>query len=127
MRVSSDGLKIVLVGKKGIRGSREAAAKIRRHGFDNVFLPEKAVTAPGSEIRHAEVGDSAQAFDLIPELGLRPRIQNVETEFSQLLQIGSGSQLVDDGERIELPHRRVGPEAVERQMKPAVLDREFVV
>ena len=127
MRIGSNRLEIVLVGEEGVRGSGEAAAQIRRHGFDHIFLPEKAVAAAGSEVGDAEIGNSAQALDLAPQLGLCLSVQNVETELAQLFQIGSGPQLVDDGERIEFPHRGLSPEAVEGEMKVAVFDREFIV
>src|SRR5208283_4001854 len=37
-----------------------------------------------------------------------------------------GSQLVKNGERVELPHGRLGPQAVERQQKLAVFDRQRI-
>ena len=36
-------------------------------------------------------------------------------------------QLADDGERVELPHGGIGPEAVEGEMELAVVDGELVV
>ena len=66
MGVGSNRLEIVFVGQKGVRSSDEAAAKIGRHGFDNIFLPQKAVPPTGSEIRNAEARYAAQPFDLAP-------------------------------------------------------------
>src|ERR1019366_10600591 len=51
----------------------------------------------------------------------------VKTELAQLFQIGPGPQLTDDGERIEFPHGGIDPQAVEGEMKAAVLDRQLVV
>ncbi len=77
MRVGSDGLKIVLVGEEGVGGSGESAAQIRRHSFDYIFLPKKTVAAAGTEICDAEMGNSAQALDLVPQLGLGLGVQDV--------------------------------------------------
>ena len=55
-----DRLQVVLVGEEGVRGSGKAAAKIRSHGFDNVFLPEETVAAPGCRSpgsAHARIRD----------------------------------------------------------------------
>src|SRR4029077_444055 len=122
MRVGSDGFKIVLMSEESIRGSRKSAAEICCHRIDHVFLPEEAVTAPSSEVCHGEAGDAAQALDLAPEFCFRPGIQDVETELAQFFQTGSGLELVKDGKRIEFPHGRLGPQAVEGEMELSVLD-----
>ena len=83
MRVGANRFEIVLVREEGVRGSGEAAAQIRRHGFDHIFLPEKTVTTPGSEIGDAQMRNSAQALDLAPQFGLRLRVQNVEAELAE--------------------------------------------
>src|ERR1022692_5310118 len=127
MRIGYNRFEVVLVGKESVRSSGKTAAQIRRHGFNNVFLPQEAMAAPSAKVRHGQIGDTAQPLDLVPQLGLRLGVQDVEAELAQPFQIGSGPQLVDDGERIELPHGCVGPQTVERQMKAAVLHRELVV
>src|SRR5258708_22678434 len=113
----------MLMGEEGIRGSGKGAAEIHRHGVDHVFLPEEAVTAPGSEIGYGQAGNATQAFDLAPEFCFRPGIQDVETELAQFFQTGSGLEFVQDGKCIEFPQGCLGPKSVEREMELAVLDR----
>src|SRR6266404_4331260 len=113
----------MFMGEEGIRGSGKSAAEIRCHGIDHIFLPEEAVTAAGSEIGHGQTGNAAQALDLAPEFRFRPGIQNVKAELAQFFQTGSGLEFVKDGKRIEFPHRRLGPKAVEREMELSFLDR----
>src|SRR6202020_2528708 len=101
MRVGSDRFQIVFMGEKGIRGSREGAAEIRRHGIDHVFLPEEAMAAASSEVGDGEARDAAQALDLAPEFRLRPRVQNIKAELAQSLQRRPGFQFVEDGKRVK--------------------------
>ena len=98
--------------KKCVGGAGKTAAQVRCHRLDHVFLPQKTVTAPRAEIRDRQSGHAAHALDLLPQLRLRLGIQNVEVEFAELLEIRARAQFVDDGQRVKLPHRRVGPEAV---------------
>ena len=120
-------LEVVLMREKGVRRSYKPAAEIGSHRLDDVLLPQKAVPAPGSEIRHAQTGHATQALNFAPELRLRPGIQNVEIELAQLLQTSSRPQLVEDGERIEFPHRGCGPIAFEGQMELAIFYRQRII
>ena len=82
MRIGADRLQVVLVRKKSIRGSGEAVAKVRRHRLYHIFLPQKAVAAARTEIRHGKIGHAAQALDLVPQFRLGLGIQNVEAELA---------------------------------------------
>src|SRR5208283_1441512 len=113
----------MLMGEKGIRGSGECATEIRCHGIDHVFLPKEAVAAAGSEVSHGQTGNAAQPLDLAPEFSFCPGIQDVETELTQFFQSGSSLEFVENGKRVEFPHRGFGPKAVERQEELSVLDR----
>ncbi len=85
------------------------------HGLDDVFLPEEAVAAAGAEVADVEAGDAAQALHLFPEAGLGAGVEDVELELGEVLEAGAGFELVDDGERVDLPHGGLGPEAVESE------------
>src|ERR1700730_7504002 len=74
-----------------------------------------------------QIGDANQLFDLSPQFGFRSRVEDVQSELAQLLQTGPGFQFIDDCKGIELPHRGIGPQAFEGQVKLAVLDRQLVV
>src|SRR6266550_1036145 len=111
------------MGEKGVRRSNKATAETGSHRLDHVLLPQEAVSAPGSEIRHAQIRHAAQPFNFAPKFRFRPSIQNVEIELAQLLHIGSGPKFVEDSESIEFPHGGVRPIAIEGQMELAVLDR----
>src|ERR1017187_7727344 len=127
MRIGADCFQIMLVGKERVRGSDKATAQIGSHGLDDVFLPQKAVATASSEIGNAKTGNTAQAFNLAPQLGLRRGVEDVEMKFAQSLQVGPGSQLVQDGEGVEFPHRRISPQTVEGQMKLTILDRQRIL
>ena len=122
MRIRPNRFKVVLMGEKSVRRSNEAATEIGSHRLDRVLLPQKAVPASGSEIRHAQTGHTAQALNFAPEFRFGPGIQNIEVELVQFFHIGSRPQLVQDRERIEFPHGGFRPIAIEGQMELAVVD-----
>src|ERR1700730_4389723 len=101
MRIGSNRFQIMLVSQEGIRGSGKSGPEIRRHGLNYIFLPEKTVTAAGPEVRHMQIGNANQLFDLAPQLGFRPGIQDVQAELAQPFEIGPGLQLIDDRKGIE--------------------------
>ena len=122
MRIRPNRFKVVLMGEKSVRRSNKATTEIGSHRLDRILLPQKAVPAPGSEIRHAQTGNAAQALNFAPEFRFRPGIQNIEIKLAQLFHVGSRSQLVEDRERIEFPHGSFWPIAFEGQMELAVID-----
>src|SRR6266446_4743345 len=85
MRIGSNRLKVVLMREKGVRRSNEAAAQIRSHRLDHIFLPQKAVPAAGSEIRHAQTWHAAQALNLAFLFQAEAGIRDIEIELAQLL------------------------------------------
>jgi len=81
-----------------------------------------AWSAARSEIAEAQSRRAAQAFHFLPEFCFGPSIENVQFEFAQALQVGARLQFADGRERINLPHRRGGPKAVEGEGELPVLD-----
>src|SRR5450432_2568827 len=127
MRIRSNRLQIVLVGEESVRRSDKTVAKIRSHRHDHIFLPQKTMPAARAKVRDAKPGHATQSLDLAPQLCLGPRIENVEPELAQRLQLSARFQLVQDRERIEFPHRGLGPGALECQVDLAVLYRQVIV
>src|SRR6476646_4529218 len=127
MSVGSDRFQIMLVGEKGVPGTNEIAAQIGGHRIHNVFLPQKAVPPAGSEVSDTQSWDAAEALDLVPQFRFRPRVKNVEAELAQRLQLRPRLQLVENGQRVQLPHRGRGPRSLKRQFNLAVTDPELVV
>ena len=115
MRIGADGFKIVLVGEIGVGAAGEVGAEHVAHGLHHILLPEKAVAAAGAEVADVQAGNAAQALHLLPQAGLGARIENVEFELAQALEAGARLQLVDGRERVDLPHCRLGPQAVEAE------------
>ena len=62
---------------------------------------------PKSEMRRSGSARSRSTF--VPQLRLGARIEDVEREAAHALQRRARAQLVDDGERRDLPHRGVRP------------------
>ena len=83
--------------------------------------------AAGAEVADAEIGNAAQAFHLFPEPRLGAGVENVEFELAQMLERGARLQFADLGERVDLPHRRSRPEALEAELQLAVADGELIV
>ena len=127
MRVGSDRFQIVLVRQEGVRRADEIAPQIRRHGDDNIFLPQKAVPPPRAKVGDAQLRNAAQPLNLAPQLGLGARIENVEPELAQCLQLRARLQFVENRQRIEFPHRGLGPRAFERQMDLPVAHRKLII
>ena len=96
------------------------------HGLDDVLLPEEAVTAAGAELGDADVGDGAEEFDLVPELGFGAGVEDVELHLVEAGERGAGAHLADQGEGVDLPHGDLGPEAGETQDKLAIVLGDFV-
>ncbi len=89
MRVRADGFQVVLIGQISVGSAAEGAAEDVAHGFYDVFLPEEAVAAARSEITEPEPRCAAQAFHFFPEFCLGARIENVQLEFGEALQVGA--------------------------------------
>ena len=66
---------------------------------------------PKSERRRPST--SPEEFDLVPEAGLGAGVEDVELELVEGGEGGAGLHLADDGERVDLPHGDLGPEAGE--------------
>src|SRR6185312_1776391 len=117
---------VVLVGEEGIGGTGEAFAEAGAHGLDDIFLPEEGVAASCAELGDADARDGAEELDLVPEAGLGARVKDVKLHLVQLRKRGAGSHLADKGERVDLPHRDLGPEAGEADGELARMLRDFV-
>ena len=116
----------MLVGEVGVGGAFEGGAQDVAHGFDDVFLPEKTVTAAGAKIADAEIGDAAEASHFFPEFGLGAGVEDIEFEFAEALEAGASFQLADGGEGVDLPEGGVGPESAEGQGELAGLGGKFI-
>ena len=121
MGIRADGFQVMLVGKIGIRAAGKAFAQYVAHRDHNVLVPQKAMPPPRPKVAHAQPRYAAQTFHLFPQPRLGTRIKNIELKFAQFLQAGPCLQLVDHRERVNLPHRRLGPRALEAQRELPIL------
>ena len=78
-------------------------------------MPQKAVPSPRPKVADAQFWNTAQPLHLLPEPGLGPRVEYVEFKLAQPLQAGARLQLIDGGQSIDLPHRRLCPKTVESE------------
>src|SRR5216683_8213559 len=127
MRVGADRFQVVLIGEIGIGSSAEGVAENVAHGFNDVFLPEEAVAAASSEVAEAQSRRAAEPLHFFPEFCFGAGIENIQLEFAEALQVGACLQFADGGKRINFPHRRGRPKAVETEGELAVLNAQFVV
>ncbi len=67
-----------------------------------------------------------QLLDLRPHLGLGAGIEDVQREWAEPFHRRARAQLVDDRERRDFPHRRLGPAATKGQFELAVTTRQLV-
>jgi len=82
----------------------------------------KLCLAPGSENPpRSDWAGRASALNLAPEFRFARAYKIIEIELAQLFRLALVS-LIEDGERIEFPHRGFGPIAIEGQMELAVLE-----
>ena len=87
------------------------------------------MAAAGAEIGDLQRtlgGERAQTLDLAPQLGLGAGVEHVEVEAAHAAHGGARAQLVDDRQRRDLPHRRVGPRSGEAQFVLSVLAGQLV-
>ena len=61
------------------------------------------MAAAGAEVGEAEVGDVAEALNLVPEMGLGAGVEDVELQLVEGGEGGAGLHLADDGEGVDLP------------------------
>ena len=115
MRVGADGLQIAVHGKEDVRRADEAVAQPFLQRLDTPALPQEAVPPPGAEVREDEIGQQLQPLHLLPQPGLGARIEDVEREPALVAHGRARFQFVEDGERGNLPHRRVRPWTLEAE------------
>ena len=126
MRVGANGFEIVVHRQQNIRRAGEGGPQCFLGGFHAPALPEKAMTPPRSEVRQPQVVELAQSFEFAPQLCLGARIQHIEREPALTPGHLARPQLVENGERRNLPHRGVGPSPMEMQLVLAIDFPQFV-
>ena len=118
MGVGTQRLEVVVHGEQHVGRAHEIlGAEPFLQGLDAPALPEERVPAAGAEIGNAQLGQLFQPLDLLPHLGLGPRIGDIERERAVVAQRGARAQLVDDGQRRDLPHRGFHPRPVEFELE----------
>src|SRR5665213_131438 len=127
MRIGAHRFQIVFVCQICIRRSGKIAAQRSSHGVHDIFLPQKTMPPPRSEVADLQFGNTAQPFHLPPEFGLGPGIENIEFELAQMLQSGARLQLADGRKRIDLPHCRFDPETVKCERELPVFNGQIKV
>ncbi|OIQ64458.1 hypothetical protein GALL_539920 [mine drainage metagenome] len=120
MGIGADRFQIVVHRQQDVRGAGEGRAEAFLDRLDAPALPQVAMTAARPEIGKTQAFQFAQALDLGPQLGLGAGIENIEGEPALSLGHLARAQFNDNGERGNLPHRRVHPRTVEIQFILAV-------
>src|ERR1700749_2649143 len=90
-------------------------------------MPQKTVPPARAEVADAEIGNAAQPLHLFPQPGLGARIQDVELELAQVLEVGACFELANLREGEDLPHGCRRPQAMELEIQLAVFDGELIV
>src|ERR1700722_9243500 len=107
----------MFVGQVGIRGAGKVLGERGIHRHYDIFLPQEAVPAAGSEICPPKLRNARQSLNLAPELGLGLGVEHVQLEFTHALKGSARLQLIENGEGVNLPHRRLCPKPVELQVE----------
>ena len=124
--IGSHGFQVGIHGEKHVAGAGEAGTYPFLQGFHAPALPQETVTPARSEIGYPQPRKRPQSLDLLPHLRLGPRIEHVESKGAHVPHGCTRAQLVDDGERRDLPHRGFHPATVEVQLILAIALGEFV-
>ena len=91
------------------------------HRLHAPILPQEAMAAAGAEIGDGKIRHLFQPLDLLPHPGHGAGIEHLKLELAHAPQNAARAQLVEDGERRDLPHGGLDPGAVEGQHVLAVL------
>ncbi len=125
--VGADRLEVAVHCQQHVRGAGEGAPQSFLERLDAPALPQEAVPPPRAEVGDHQPVEPLQPLHLAPQLGLGAGVKHVEREAAAADHRRARAQLVDDGERRDLPHRSMGPRPPEVQLVLAIHLLQFVV